>query len=168
MDFFTVFAVKPLEIDRRKFRNSMSDRKQERTRQIIQDAFYAVDKCPKKYSAPFYTMIPKKNWKGDKTVEQLKAYANDLGGSMADWVEQALEWAQRISNGESWETICNNADTAHWYRLIEWMYNGGVTRVGGSSNLCYCESASEVHLGVGHMPRDTIAYTVPLVVFKIK
>ena len=31
---------------------------------------------------------------------------------MADWVEQAFEWAQRISNGESWKTICNDADTA--------------------------------------------------------
>ena len=126
-----IFEVNPLEIDRSKFEKPMSDQNQEWTRQIIQEAFAEVDKNPEKYALPFYTLIPKKKWSGYKTVAELKAYANDLGGLMADWVQQALEWAQRLLNGESWEAICNNADTANWYRMILWK-NGYYRLVGGS------------------------------------
>lgn len=160
------FEVNPLGIDRSKFERPLSDRNQELTRKIIQDAFAEVDKNPEKYTAPFYTLIPEKKWDGYKTVAELKAYANDLGGLMADWVEQALEWAQRISNGESWEAICNNADTANWYRMIVWKY--GYARIVGGS--CYGNNyrpASYVDSdGYGC---DIIVYkTVPLVVLKKK
>ena len=84
-----------------------------------------------------------------------------LGDHNADWVEQALEWAQRISNGESWEVICNNADTANWYRMIIWK-NGYARLVGGSRNRSNVFPASDVH----NYDYDSygIIYTVPLVV----
>ena len=161
-----LFEVKPLGIDRSKFEKPLSDWQQEWTRQIIQDAFAEVDKHSEKYASTFYTLIPEKKWDGYKTVAELKEYANDLGGLMADWVEQALEWAQRISNGESWEAICNNADTAKWYRLIIWK-NDHTRLVGGSCDdddnfpaSCVDDDDSDSDYWVNN--------TVPLVVLKKK
>ena len=161
-----IFGVNPLEIDRSKFEKPMRDQKQEWTRQIIQEAFAEVDKHPEKYAFAFYTLIPKKKWNGYKTVAELKAYANELDGLMADWVEQALEWAQRIFNGESWEAICNNADTANWYRVILWK-NGYYRLAGGSRNNYSHHPASDVNIS-DYYSNNRIKYTVPLVVLKKK
>ena len=144
----------------------MSNRKQEWTRQIIQKAFAEVDKHPEKYASAFYTLMPEKKWNGLKTVAELNAYANDLDGQMADWVEQALEWAQRLFNGESWETICNNADTANWYRVILWK-NGCYRLVGGSRNYNVLNPASDV-FDYDYGSFNCIYDTVPLVVLKKK
>ena len=157
-----LFEVNPLEIDRSKFEKPMSNRKQEWTRQIIQEAFAEVDKHPEKYASAFYTLMPEKKWNGLKTVAELNAYANDLDGQMADWVEQALEWAQRLFNGESWKTICNNADTAYWYRVILWK-NGCYRLVGGSRNININYPASDVG-NRGYYSNDRIIGAVPLVV----
>lgn len=161
-----LFEVNPLGIDRSKFEMSMSNWRQERTRQIIQEAFAEVDNDPEKYASAFYTLIPEKKWNDFKTIVELKMYANDLGGLMADWVEQALEWAQRICNGEAWEDICNNADTANWYRMILWK-NGHYRLVGGSRCSSYGYPASGVRSG-GFYSYSRIYYTVPLVVLKKK
>lgn len=160
-----LFEVKPLEIDRSKFEKPMSDRNREWTRRVIQDAFAQVDKYPEKYASPFYTLIPEKNWYGYKTVVELHEYANDLGGHMADWVEQALEWAQRIFNGESLTSFFDIADTANWYRLIRWKEMGAYRLVGGAR---YCDNfypASNVHY-YSSLPNFEIASTVPLVVIR--
>lgn len=161
-----LFEVNPLGIDRSKFEKPMSNRKQEWTRQIIQKAFAEVDKHPEKYASAFYTLMPEKKWNGLKTVAELNAYANDLDGQMADWVEQALEWAQRLFNGESWETICNNADTANWYRVILWK-NGCYRLVGGSRNYNVLNPASDV-FDYDYGSFNCIYDTVPLVVLKKK
>lgn len=159
-----LFEVTPLEMDRSSFKNPMSDKRQEWTRQIIQEAFAEVDKYPEKYASPFYTLIPEKNWNGYKTVEELKQLACELGDHNANWVEQALEWAQRICNGESWEVICNNADTANWHRLVVWK-NGYARLVGGSR-------ANDNHNPASYVDNaDFDSYysfssTVPLVVLK--
>ena len=85
---------------------------------------------------------------------------------MADWVEQALEWAQRICNGESWKVVCNKADTANWYRLVVW--KSGYTRlVGGSHNLFSNDPASYVFRD-DCSSSSKLYYTVPLVTFKKK
>lgn len=158
------FEVNPLGINRSEFEKPMSNRKQEWTRQTIREAFAEVDKHPEKYASAFYTLIPEKEWNGYKTVAELKEYANDQGGLMADWVEQALEWAQRIFNGESWEAICNNADTSKWYRMIVWK-NGHARHVGGSRARGNDDSASYVfHYNCGS--NYEIDDTVPLVVLK--
>lgn len=158
-----LFYVNSLGIDRKDFQNPKRDPMQERTRQIIQEAFAEVDKHPEKYAAPFYTLIPEKNWIAYKTPSELNEYANYLGGVMANWVEQALEWAQRIFNGESWETICNNADTAKWYRMIRWK-NGYYWIIGGSRD-------GNIHFPASGVLFDDYYYyllldTVPLVVIR--
>lgn len=161
-----LFEVNPLGMDRSPFEKKRGDKLQERTRQIINEAFVEVDKQTQKYAESFYTMIPPKTWIDYKTVDELKQYAKDLRGQMADWVEQALEWAQRICNGESWETVCNNPDIAKSYRMIVWK-NGCARRVGGSYydsgyNTATCVFSSDYNSGFSFYD------TVPLVVFKKK
>lgn len=156
-----LFEVNPLEINQTFFEKSRSDQKQEKTRQLILEAFAEVGKHPEKYASKFYTFIPEKKWNGAKTVTDLKEYANGL---MADWVEQALEWAQRISNGERWERLCNQTDTANWYRMVVWK-NGYCRLIGGTRAIEYDEPATYVE------PIDFYSYTeslftVPLIVIR--
>lgn len=155
------FEVNPETIDQSLFQKKRKDKRQEKTRRLILEAFAEVKSSPEKYGKKFKTMMPKKSWTY-KTVEELKQLACKLGDHNADWVEQALEWAQRISNGESWEVICNNADTANWYRMIIWK-NGYACLVGGSRNDYNSSPASDVDV-LGYNSGDRIHDTVPLVV----
>ena len=161
-----LFEVKPLAINQTLFQKKRRGKRQEWTRKLILEAFAEVSKYPEKYASPFYTLIPEKKWSGRKTVAELKEYSKDLGGQMTDWVEQALEWAQRICNGESWKVVCNKADTANWYRLVVW--KSGYTRlVGGSHNLFSNDPASYVFRD-DCSSSSKLYYTVPLVTFKKK
>lgn len=136
------FEVKPQAINQKLFEKKRKDTRQEATRQLILEAFAEMKNNPKKYGRNFKTMMPKKDW-SSKIVAQLKEMAYKLGDHNADWVEQALEWAQRIANGESWEDICNKPDTANWYRLVVWK-NGYARLVGGSVANSYNYPASDV------------------------
>ena len=60
---------------------------------------------------------------------------------MADWVKQALEWAQRIANGED---IFNKSDGSKWFRAISWQ-DGHVCLVGGSEEFNDHDSATSIH-----------------------
>lgn len=159
-----LFEVNPWEIDRSNFAGQMQDMRQEDTRQIIREAFDEVDKHPEKYGSSFYTMIPEKYWNGYKDVEYMNVYSRQVGGLTADWVQQALEWAQRIHNGESWEDICNHVDTAPNYRLICWK-DGSYRVVGGSKEFRDRFSASDVDVS-GNDVATYYANTVPLIVIK--
>ena len=112
------FRVNPLAIDQNLFKEKREDLMQDKTRKLILQAFKELKKHPERNKA-FKTLIPEKTWEVE-TVGGLKKMASQLGDHIADWVEQALEWAQRIENGESWEALCNKADTANWYRLVVW------------------------------------------------
>ena len=127
------FEVQPQLIDQSLFQDIRKDSKQEITRQLILEAFEELKKYPERYGKNFKTKMPKKTWT-IKTVDDLKKIACKLGSHNADWVEQSLEWAQRISNGESWNTVCNEKDTAYWQRLVIWKGNDCACIVGGS---CY-------------------------------
>ena len=140
------FMVDPNSINQNLFQKKRNDSRQERTRKIILEAFIEVKNNPKKYAKPFKTMMPKKTWL-NKEIKELIGLAEKDGNHIADWVEQALEWAQRISNGESWEAICNNPDTAKWYRLVIWK-NGKYKIVGGSSERHSNYSASDIDTNV--------------------
>ena len=155
------FEVKPQAIDQKLFEKKRKSKRQEATRQLILEAFSKVKDNPEKYSKNFKTMMPKKTWES-KSVADLKEIACELGDHNADWVEQALEWAQRIANGESWKAICNDKDTANWYRLVVWK-NGFACIVGGSA--CFgdyipASAFSCITFGDNHK----LDVTVPLVV----
>lgn len=155
------FEVKPYTIDQQLFKKKRKDEQQEATRQLILKAFAEMKNDLEKYGINFRTMIPKQEW-AYKTVAQLKEMARRLGGHNADWVEQALEWAQRIANGESWEAICNDADTANWYRLVVWK-RGYVRLVGGSVYAGNKYPASNVYFKDFDV-NSSFYYVVPLVV----
>lgn len=154
------FEVNPQAINQDLFKKKKWNAKQENTRKIILEAFAQVKRNPKKYDKSFKTLIPNKTWTV-KTVDELKEIANNYGGHMADWVEQALEWAQRIANGEKWEDICNTPDTANWYRIIKWK-TGYMRIIGGScidSTKYYVSDVSQ-----DCSPEAKYTKTVPLVV----
>lgn len=155
------FEITPQSIDQDLFKEKKEDSKQEATRELILEAFEEMKNNPKKYGKKFKTMMPKKDWPS-KTVAELKAMACELGDHNADWVEQALEWAQRIANGEGWKTICNDADTANLYRLVVWK-NGYDRFVGGSVDRSNDDPASVVHYYYCTNNRS-LDFAVPLVV----
>lgn len=170
-----LFEVNPLEIDRSKFEKVFTDTQMENTRQTIQEAFEEVDKSPEKYAHPFYTLIPEH--KPCRVLAETIDYAKELGGYMADWVEQAMEWAQRICNGESWKKMCKDADNANYIRIVKWK-DGRVRLVGGDTGRaptdvdtgrCYY-APTDVDMEDG-FDEEEIYYcgineVVPLVVFK--
>lgn len=135
------FKVNPTSIDANLFKKKRVDEKQERVRLLIVEALDVVANNSK-YSKTFYTLIPEKKWKF-MSIKKFKKQAYDLGGHIADWIEQALEWAQRICNGESWEDVCNKIDTAKWFRLIVWK-NGRLVRVGGARRCFSLRSSADV------------------------
>lgn len=154
------FEVNPQAIDQNLFQKERENWTQEETRKIILEAFDEVKNSPAKYGKKFKTMMPKHTWEV-KTVAELNQLACELGDHNADWVEQALEWAQRICNGESWKAVCDNADTANWYRLVVWKRYARL--VGGSSDDSNCYPASHVSSN-GLLSNYTTIRTVPLVV----
>ena len=160
-----LFKVNPLGIDRSLFKEWRNDVQEENARTIIQKAFEEVNQQYEKYGKPFYTLIPKVNWAGSRSGENIYYDAIRKGGKMADWVEQALEWAQRICNGESWQTVCCNPDTARWHRLILGV-GLEVRRVGGSTENYVNSPATRVF--PGYSIKDVFCYTVPLITFREK
>lgn len=157
-----VFKVDPRSINRKLFEEKIADSEKEQTRKFILQAFAQMEANPEKHAKVFYTMIPKKTWEW-KTIADLKELATVLGDHNAKFDEQALEWAQRISNGESWENICNEPDTANSQRLVEW--KNGCSRVVGGGREVYNNKYTATSVsGDYHYPESRIHDTVPLVV----
>lgn len=156
------FKVNPLGINRSIFERERKNKKQEEIRQLIQVAFKVVDECPERYGKPFETLQPEKTWLW-KTIDELVEVAENQGDHIANWVEQTLEWAQKIQNGETWEKICNKPDTAKWCRLVEWN-KADFTLVGGSRvSSAYDPPAASVY-SISSEADYWSAFTVPLVV----
>ena len=158
------FEVKPRTIDQKLFEKKRTNSFQEETRILILKAFEQMKHHPKKYGQNFRTMMPEFT-RHSKTEPQLIEMASKLGDHCANWVEQALEWAQRIANGVSWETLCHNKDTSNLYRLILWDDNGPIpTRlVGGSVYNHDHRPAVAIH-SREYVFKLELAYAVPLVV----
>lgn len=156
------FEVNPMGIDRSLFQKKRSDSRQEETRKYILEAFGKADKYPVSYAQPFITLIPIKIWEGSKTVEELKQYAKELGGQHGNKTEKAFKWAQRISNGETWEAICNDPDTAECYELVDWE-NGSSKLVGGSRD--HGDDCPASSVSIGNYDYEHLIDTVPFVVF---
>lgn len=156
-----LFIVYPWLIKWSLFEQEREDPKQEATRKIILAALERTKKYPNRYSRSFKTIIPEKTWES-KTVSELSWMAVEKGGHMADWVEQALVWAQKIQNGKTWEDICNKPDTIKCYRLVTWK-DGSIRGVGGLCNNKSEASATEISLcGYGYKVR--LKNAVPLIV----
>ena len=154
------FEVDPNIISQNLFKQKRVDKKQEAVRQMIIAAIAEMQLNPK-YQKTFKTLMPRKTW-SSKTVMQLAIEAKERGDEMATWIHQALEWAQRITNGESWEEVCNAPDTTNWYRLIFWK-NGCARLVGGSITDRNNFPASKIHFD-DLLDDRILSFTVPLIV----
>lgn len=140
------FEVDASTIDITLFQKERADIDQENTRKLILKAFDQMKNEPEKYGK-FRTLMPSQEWYPTKLcceIAAMKDFVREKGGEMATWIHQALEWAQRIANGDSWEAICNEADTVYWYRAVIWD-NGFVRIVGGSIYDEPVKSASHVN-----------------------
>lgn len=156
------FRVDAKSLYRSDFKWKRIDPFQEKTRQLILEAFEEMDKRPTEYRVPFYTMIPKKTWQGDVKGDQLKRIAEYHGDRMANWIEQALEWAQRISMGFSWGHLCNMHDAAKWNRVITWKKENSQAVVGGREGGDFASPAC-IH-PCGDISNIVVMCAVPLVV----
>lgn len=155
------FEVNPLDIDQTIFEWKREDPNQERVRQIILDAFTEMKNNPK-YCKPFRTTFPERTWQ-TTTVEQILILADQLGDHVADWVEQALEWAQRIANNESWESLCNEPDESTFFRLVLSKYGDREWIVGGSwLYASHCPATDIGQCKANYY--ENLKHTVPLVV----
>ena len=140
------FQVFPIEIDPNLFKDKREDERQEEARLIILEALEELKKYPEKYGMPFETIVQDKayHWEKElvtynrpsratapiKTREWLtikismkdfiKRHLWGKESFVINWVQQALEWAQRISNGESWEDVCNKSTDFNYDRMIIW------------------------------------------------
>lgn len=154
------FRVSPFLIDRTLFEKERRDGREEIVRKMILLAFMQVDRFPKTYST-FYTMFPEKKW--DKMqVKELERLARQLGEGVATITQQALEWAQRISNGETWEKLCSMPDEAEYYRLVKWYVGDGLKKIGGARILNNESPAVDVY-HMSHCMEDVLSDSVPLI-----
>jgi len=155
------FEVNPQTIDEKLFQESRSDEKQEMVRLLILEAFAELRINPERYGRAYETMLPKKTW-GSKQVEDLQKMASKLGDHMANWTELAFEWAQRISNGETWESVCEE-NTADWYRLVVWKNGDSYKLIGGSiHDFIDCSATSIGKIDMNS--KSWTIYCVPMVV----
>lgn len=155
------FEVNPLKIDQNLFIKERDKPREEEIRQLILEAFEEMKKKPR-YAKPFKTMIPEKSWKS-KTIKQLKRLAKLRGTNIADWVNQSLEWAQRIANGESWDNICEDYDESNWFRLVVWK-EGRFCHIGGSlKKYCFSPACEIFMLDPDCNENITISNVVPLI-----
>lgn len=160
------YEVDPQNIDREIFQHVRADKKQEEARRRILKAFEEIEKNPEKYGKKFETFIPTKDWEGPKTVASLRTMATIKGDHNANWVEAALEWAQRICNGETWENVCNEADTAKYFRMVEW--ENGYMRLVGGSTANYCDFPATYVYYNNYYSSDGVSNTVPMIVRYVK
>ena len=156
------FLVNPSAINKELFEKCRDNPRQEKTRMIILEAFDKLEKEPQKYGKTFKTFMPMKTWDSKSPNEQ-KELASKLGDHIADWVEQALEWAQRITNGESWESICNEPDSANWFRFF--IGEKGFPRIVGGACKCKDDSPAACVVEYDFVSGSIVdEYAVPLVV----
>jgi len=123
--------VIPEEIDTVQFLEARVEPEEESLRKLI---WAAVDEAQAKpeYLKPFYTKVPSKPEK--KSVNKIidEAICDEL--QIANWIQVALEWAYRITLGESWQKICSDSDSSSYYKLVFWN-DGLIHTIGGAKKV---------------------------------
>ena len=119
-------------IKRRKFLFKRLDPSQEVIRKLIRQALKEAKKNKGHYSS-FELMVPEQHLGNglDSMINGAKSYHAEI----ANWIEQALEWAYRISEGESWKSLCNEPDDSEFFRVIFWK-DDEVAFIGDGCNYC--------------------------------
>lgn len=132
------FKVNPSAIHWAQFLVPRKDKNQEDLRkQILHGLEENLAKQERWRRGELSTMFQKNTWSSksylfDKTASELDMIAKKSGYPLADHIVQRLEWAQRIDNGEDWDTLCNNDDSLYYPRLVKWGHC--LKLVGGKRN----------------------------------
>lgn len=153
------FRVSLETIDLELFKEPRKDSKQEEVRQIILEALFEAQSKPE-YAKPFKIVIPESD-KKNATILDLMILASKIGDHLTNWIEQCLEWAQKITNGISWEELCNTPDPSKWRRLVFWK-NGYWRIIGGATVTTISFSASDV-ISYFFSLRYSVSNTAPAV-----
>jgi len=124
-------SINPKGIDVAIFQEERDLPEQENLRKLILQAFDEARLNPK-YCKTFETMVPKES-RGLSINDLIDESIFD-GCEIINWIHQGLEWAYRITKGEPWENICENADNSTWYKLMFWQ-DGIIHTVGGSKKI---------------------------------
>lgn len=117
------FIVNPKTIDKKLFAIRRADAKEEWIRNFISLTIMEAEKYPEKYLIPFKTLIPEVEMNLQKIIKKEQ---------LADWIQQGLEWAQRITNGEEWRKMCSEPDNINFRRFVKW--GEDIRLIGGLSN----------------------------------
>ena len=160
------FIVEPKKIIREIFLKKRNNPEQENVRQLILIALDEVEKDPNKYGHKFKTMFPFRYWQRNrgKQIRDLDGMAKIIGDHMADEIEQYLEWAQRIQNGESWEELCNMQDVAPSYRVIKTQENPYLHRIVGGARDRDAFASPTCMNDEKYTHYEKVGCTVPLIV----
>lgn len=121
------FKVDPKKINWELFEEKRQDPEQEATRDLINRARCSLKSNPELYGRKFETKRVYDNpWRKYPAELEARVY-EQTKRKIALIPEQAFEIAQRISNGETWEELCNNPDTEKYSRLVAGMGGCGFT-----------------------------------------
>lgn len=138
-------------------------------KKVVLYALKLAQVMPAKYGNRFYTYIPYlEELEFDdfkfEVVSQLVEFGSKIGDHCADWIEQGLEWAQRIQNGEDFVSLCEIQDAIEYSRIVvfddDMLWNVGG---GGNDVHSYCVPPADVVPTRYDTTLDKIRY-VPLVV----
>lgn len=113
------FKVDPPKINWKLFEKERKNRRQEAVRELIKKAQRLLEGWPEKYGRKFETRFEYfgevNEYQSEFTEVLIKLKKLN---SIAELSAQAFEIAQRLSNGETWEKLCNNPDSYKYPRLI--------------------------------------------------
>lgn len=154
------FRVDIRTIDSVLFEEKRSDRQQEIVRKMIR---LSLDEAKHGFCYPvFYTTFPTKNW-NKLSINRIVMMSEDkIGDGIATIIMQGLEWAQRISNNESWEQLCNRPDQNQFYRMVKWYIPESFKKIGGSRAIGDRNPETD-YFKPSNKREDVLCDTVPLV-----
>lgn len=112
-----IHEVIPEDINRKLFEEKRIDEVEESARNFILYALKNFDRKPEKYGKPFKTIVFMSPFE-EMTLMNVEEFAKKHGNSFATTVELGLEWAYRITMGETWESVCKEVDRG-WYKLVQ-------------------------------------------------
>ena len=117
------------------FIEERQDKDQEVTRRRILQAIREVES--NNFPRKFQTKVPIKKWKGVLSKAQLNTMLDKSNVLLASETAQFLEWGQRLSNGETWEELCNIPDNNNYLRLVYLEGAKSYTIIGGTKKHHY-------------------------------
>ena len=123
-----IHEVIPEDINRKLFEEKRIDEVEESARNFILYALENLDRKPSKYGKPFKTIIYMSKFE-NMTLGDVCDFTKKYGDYLANTIDQGLEWAYRITMGETWESVCKDVNRG-WYKMVQhenryfFMYQG--------------------------------------------